>query len=335
MNIGYDGGFYAAKAISGDRTSYRLSFASGRFDTSMLSLNGHSSVIVASDQYGRYLVGEEAVKLAPIEARKESRDWIDTSEYMNVFYAGVSDLTTASQVTVNLVTGLPVADYRQDWRKLCNRFLGVHRFTREGPDRTAQIVKIESVRVLPQAWGAILCLLLDNKGVVVQPELAEQKTGVIDAGGHTVNYLSVNGLSDIPAETRGTERGAWNVVRNVRNFFAAEYPGLNRLTDHDIMDAIIKGIVYDGDKPIDLGPVVKPIIDDIGQEIVDTARQYWGAHAATFRRIVMIGGGAYLWGEHVKRAFEQTITLPHPELANARGFYRFAVNKANQAKQGA
>ena len=329
MDIGYDGGFFAAKAISGDRRSYRLSFATGRFDEAMMSMNGHESVIIESEQ-GRFLVGQEAVKLSTTNGRNETRGWIHTPEYMAAFYAAISDLTDAHQVTVNLVTGLPVADYRRDWQALCGRFLGTHRFTREG--QSAQVVKVEKAHAVPQAWGALLCLLLNGRGNVVQKELADQRTAVIDAGGHTVNFLALDGLSDIPAQTRGTARGAWNVVRIVRNFFAAEYPGLNDLTDHAVMDAIIKGVVYDGDEPIDLKPVIKPIIDSIGQEIVNTAQQYWGAGASTFRRVVVIGGGAYLWQEHVKRAFKQTVTLPMPEMVNAQGFYRFA---AHRAKQGA
>ena len=329
MDIGHDGGFYSSKAISGDRRSYRLSFATETFDTAMLSLDDYDSVIIEFDE-GRFLVGQEAVKRSTTNGRNESREWIHTPEYMAVFLAALSDLTDAHQVSVSLVTGLPVTDYRRDWPALRDRFLGVHRFTRG--ERSAQVVKVENVRVIPQAWGAPLCLLLDGRGNVVQKELADQKTAVIDIGGHTVGYLGLDGLSDIPAQTRGTTRGAWNVVRIVRNFFAAEYPGLNDLTDHAVMDAIVKGMVYDGNEPIDLGPVVKPIIDSIGQEIVNTAQQYWGAGASTVRRVVVIGGGAYLWQEHVKQAFPQTVTLPMPEMVNAQGFYRFA---AYQAKQGA
>ena len=66
--------------------------------------------------------------------------------------------------------------------------------------------------------------------------------------------------------------------------------------------------------------------DDIGSEIVDTASQYWGVGAATFRQVVVCGGGAYLWGEHIKRAFKQAEVLDAPEFANARGFYRFAAH---------
>ena len=60
-----------------------------------------------------------------------------------------------------------------------------------------------------------------------------------------VNYLSVDGLSDIPSETKGTERGAWNVVRAVRDHLDTRHPGLSRMQDHQVMRAAIEGETWD------------------------------------------------------------------------------------------
>ena len=327
MDVGFDGGFFATKAVSRERISHFPSFATKPAE-SLFSLNGHSTVIIASE-HGRHLVGDEAIKKGRTGVRKESSEWILSREYMSMFYTAMSDLTAANQVTVNLVAGLPLADFARDQVTLRDRLLGTHCFTREG--RTGQVVKVERVTIAPQAWGPILCALLDDAGKVVQPDLIKQKVAVLDIGGRTVNYLSVEGLADIPSETRGTERGAWNVVRTLRDWLDANHEGLSRLPDHKLMSAIVEGVIFDAGEPVDLRPVVKDIVDDIGQEIVDTARQYWGTGAATMRSVLVCGGGAYLWGEHIRRAFRQAVVLDKPELANARGFYRFA---ANQTRQG-
>jgi len=327
MDIGYDGGFYATKAVCGDKRVTFPSFVT-RPAESLFSLNGHTTMIVASE-HGRYLVGQEAVKKGVTGARKETAAWIQSPEYLALLFGALSELTEATQATINLVTGLPLADYQRDRAALRDRLLGVHQFVREG--RRGQSLKVESVRVVPQAWGAVLALLIDDRGRIVRPELAKSKVAVLDVGGHTVNYLSVDGLSDIPSETQGTERGAWNVVRAVRDYLDVSHPGLNRMQDHAVMQAIVEGYTFDAGERVDLRPIVKPIIDDIGQEIVDTAAQYWGPGAATFRQVVVCGGGAYLWGEHVKRAFRQAAVLPEPEYANARGFHNFAANLSHRA----
>jgi plasmid segregation protein ParM len=324
MDIGFDGGFYETKAITGDRVARFESFAV-RPSESLFSLNGHQTIIVSSE-HGRYLCGAEAVKKALTGARKETAAWIETPEYMSLFCAALSQLTEATQATINLVTGLPLADYQRDRGRLRERLLGTHQFVREG--RRGQSLTVETVRVVPQAWGAVLALLLDDSGRIVRPELAKQKVAVADIGGHTVNYLSVAGLSDIPSETKGTERGAWTVVRVVRDYLERSHPGLARMSDHDVMKAVVSGETFDAGERVDLEPITRPIIDDIGQEIVDTATQYWGAGAATFRSVIVCGGGAHLWGEQIKRAFRQAVVLDKPELANARGFFRFAVNQS-------
>ena len=324
MDIGFDGGFFAVKALAGARVAHFESFAV-RPSESLFSLNGHQTIIVSS-QRGRYLVGPEAVKKGAIGARKETADWIETPEYLALFYAALSELTEATQASVNLVTGLPLADFQRDRARLRDLLLGVHQFVREG--RRGQSLTVETVRVVPQAWGAVLALLLDDKGRIVQPELAKQKVGVLDIGGHTVNYLAVDGLSDIPSETQGTERGAWHVVRTVRDYLTETHPGLLRLSDHEIMRAIVTGETWDAGQRVDLQEIVKPVLEDIGQEIVDTATQHWGAGAATMRQVLVCGGGAYLFGDVIRAAFRQAVVLDKPELANATGFYRFAVNQS-------
>lgn len=322
MHIGFDGGFFATKAISGDRVTQFQSFAV-RPAESLFSLTGHETVIVNSSA-GRYLCGAEAVKKGLAGAHKESASWIETPEYLSLFYAALSELTEATQATLNVVTGLPLADYKRDRARLRDRLLGIHQFVREG--RRGQSLTVETVRVVPQAWGAVLTQLLDDRGRIVQPELAKQKIGVLDIGGHTVNYLAVDGLSDLPSESQGTERGAWHVVRVVRDYLSGSHPGLVRLSDHDLMQAIITGETWDAGERVDLAPVAGPILAEIGQEIVDTATQYWGSGAATMRQVLVCGGGAYLWGDAIRRAFRQAVVIPRPELANATGFFRFACN---------
>lgn len=323
MNVGIDIGFFGTKALTKDKQSCFPSFAT-RPAESLFSLNGHTMVIVNSQRGGRWLVGDEAIKKGIVGARKETAQWIHSPEYLSLLYAALSDLTEATQATVNLVTGLPLADYKRDRIALRDRLLGTHRFVREG--RRGQSLRIESVRIVPQAWGAVLALLLDGRGRIVQPELAKSKVAVLDIGGHTVNYLSVDGLSDIPSETQGTDRGTWNVVRAVRDYFDVSHPGLANTRDHKIMEAVIAGETWDAEERIDLQPVIKPILDDIGREIVDTASQYWGPGAATFRQVLVCGGGAYLWGSHIRRAFRQAVILERPEFLNAQGFYRFAAH---------
>lgn len=325
MIIGLDIGFYAVKAVGNARQITFPSFVT-KPQRSRLSLNGHSAISIQSES-GHFMMGDEAIKLGQ-GARQETAQWTGSPEWLSLFYGALSELSEATQFRLQLVVGLPLSDYERDRHVVREILDHQHSFKRD--NRSAQRCNVDAMRVVPQAWGAVFDSMLDDKGKIQQADMVRQKVAVIDLGGHNVNYLAVDGLSDVPGESRGTERGAWTVVRAVRDFLDAEHPGLSRLKDHTIMSAILNGVLYDSGHPVDLSPVTDPIIEDVGDEIVNTAQQHWGPGASTFRSILVIGGGAYIWGEHIKRAFRHVTVLDRPEFANARGFKKFAAYNATR-----
>lgn len=325
MNIGIDVGFYATKAVGNRTQTIFPSFAVPPV-RSRLSLNGHDRIVIESES-GTFLVGDEAVRIGQ-GARQETAHWVGSPEWLTLFYSALSELTDATRFDAQVVIGLPLSDYDRD-KKIVREILdGSHTFKRTG--RVGQKCNVSDLRVVPQAWGAILDQLLDASGKICDPEMARHRYAVLDIGGHTVNYLAVDGLSDIPAESRGTQRGTWTVVRAVRDFLDAEHPDLAQLKDHKLMQAILETSIYDGGTRINLTPVTFPIIDEIGKEIVETARQHWGASAATFRSVLVIGGGAHIWRDHITAAFPHAKILTSPEFANARGFAKFAEYTAGK-----
>lgn len=320
MNIGIDIGYYATKAVVNDRQVVFPSFAAP-FTASRVSLN-HRDAIAIESESGHFLVGDQALRLGQ-GARQESAQWLGSPEWLSLFYASLSELTTATNFAARVVIGLPLADYDRDKRAIAEIVRGRHSFKRNG--RRAQSFDVSDLRCIPQAWGAVLDELLSENGKVRNEAIADQRVAVLDIGGHTVNYLAVDGLADIPAESRGTNRGTWSVVRAVRDFLDREHPDLSRHNDHTLMRAAVDRRIFDGQDKIDLAPVVNPIINDIGDEIVRTARQYWGQGAGTYRQVLVIGGGAHLWSDHIHQAFTHARVLDEPVMANARGFAKFAA----------
>lgn len=320
MNVGIDVGYHGTKAAWGDKETVFPSFVA-RYQQSRTALNHRDAISIQSES-GHFLVGDQALRLGH-GARQESAQWLGSPEWLSLFYAALSELTASTNFQARVVIGLPLADYDRDKRAIAAIVRGNHAFKRNG--RPAQRCHIHDLRCVPQAWGAVLDELLDKNGRVVNEEIEDQRIAVIDIGGHTVNYLAIDGLADIPDESRGTDRGAWSVVRAVRDFLDREHPDLGRLQDHDIMRAAISGHAWDGKDKIDIIPITSPIIDDIGQEIVRTARQYWGQGAGTFRQVLVIGGGAHLWFDAIKDAFGHARQLEDPVMVNARGFAKFAA----------
>lgn len=320
MNLGIDIGYSHTKIVSISNHGKHDVFPSVTCApvSSMMNLDGaRMSLIHHGDT--SLLTGDCAVIHGG--QRTEDPDWVLGNKWLSLLYTAIGR-TQKTHTHGVLVTGLPVADYARLRVALRTNLLQHHAFDYNGKPYAYRCL---DVRVVPQAWGPILSLIFDKNGDKVQ-DLTNERIAVIDIGGKTVNLLSVDGLMDIPTETRGLELGAWNVIKEVRNFFNREHPGLNRMSDHQIVKAVAVGFInVPGGKRVTLRTVITPVVERMGEQIVELSQQYWGRGALTHQRVLVTGGGAYLWGKHIKKAFPHATVVNSPEFGNAQGYANFAA----------
>jgi plasmid segregation protein ParM len=322
MNVGMDVGYSAVKAISGGR---RVTFPSvvGTPDKARFSLDGSKAIVLTHPVNA--MVGEEAIAQSRFLNRREDRGWVESDEWYTLALASLTELTTATAADLVVVTGLPVTFYA-DKAVVRDRLLGRHRVQREG--RCAQSLRVSDCRVIPQPFGALLSATLDDRGRVVDHELATGAVGVIDAGGKTTNLLSVNRLSEIGRETASVNVGAWDVVRAVKSWLADHCPDLD-LRDHHIVDAVVaRQVSYYGER-IDITSAVDAAISPLADQVLAEATQLWNGGAA-LDAILVSGGGALLLGAHVRRHFRHARVVDDPVFANALGFWRFGQYLGNR-----
>lgn len=320
-NIGYDAGRYAVKALAGERQTifpaYAVPYQVPLLD---VGLGATPDVLVGWDGHV-WTVGEGAVRQGD-GTRPETAAWIETPEYLACFRRAITDVTVGPWVACNIVAGLPIGDYRRDSEKLHRILLPAHTFRRNGEIVTVQV---EHLRIVPQAWGAVLALLLNPDGSIADASLLEQHLAIVDIGGHTVNLLTVKSLSDIPSESVSLNAGAWDVMRQARQFLTGLGEGYADLNDHEIMRACVLGRIWNGNAGewVDLRDCIQPVLARIGTTVMEAARTFWHGGEA-FDKLLLIGGGAYLWADTILAAFPQVVVLEEPETANARGFRAFA-----------
>jgi len=322
MNLGIDVGYSAVKAVSGNR---RVTFPSvvGTPDKARFSLNSSASIVLVSPDHVQ--VGEGAISQSRFLNRREDRRWVESPEWYDLFLAALTELTTAKAVDLRIVTGLPVAFYA-DRAVVRDRLLGDHKVQREG--RHAQTLKVTDCRVIPQPFGALLAATLDNRGRIVDADLATGAVGVIDVGGKTTNLLSVNRLSEIGRETASVNVGAWDAVRAVRAWLSDHCPDLD-LRDHQVMEAIIGQRVRYYGEPVDLAGVVEETLEPLAEQVLAEATQLWNGGAA-LDAILVSGGGALLLGPYIRRHFRHARVVDDPVFANALGYWRFAQRLAGR-----
>jgi plasmid segregation protein ParM len=326
MNIGLDVGYSATKAISGGR---RVTFPSvvGTPDKARFSINGASAQDIILTEPAHVAVGDAAVIQSRHLMRREDRGWIESDEWYNLALAAFTELTTGTVAELTVVTGLPVAFY-SDKETVRARLVGEHRVARDGRDR-AQMFKVTEARVIPQPFGALLAMSLDNAGRIVNRDLAHGNVGVIDVGGKTTNLLSVYKLSEVGRETSSVSVGAWDAARAVQRWLSDNYPDLE-LRAHQVMDAIkTRQVKYFGET-VDLAAVIDAALAPMSEQVIAEATQLWNG-AGTLDTILVTGGGALLLGPAIKAHFRHAVVVDDPVYANALGFYRLAQNVASKS----
>lgn len=322
IDIGYDG----QKAV-GSFGKFYLPSAVGTVDKARFSLSSNDDIILDEGSGGPRMIGEAAVRQSRFLSRKEDRGWITTAEYHYLMCAGFSRMSAASRIDLDIVTGLPIAFYEKDKETLRQRFLGEHRFIREG--RTAQVFRVRTCRVIPQPFGTIFSQAINEKGLLQNNQFSTGDIGIIDIGGKTTNLLSVGRLEEISNNTASVNQGAWDAVRSFRAFAESEYPGLEDLKDHQIIRAIISRKQNYYDKTLDLTDPVEAILQPMAEAILSEAGNLWNS-GALLSSILITGGGALLLGHYIKSQFPHATIIDDPVYANALGYYRFGLFSARQ-----
>ena len=317
MKIGADIGYNATK-VKGGGVQKQFPSVVGTPERASFSLNGARDILITEPDGSMWLVGESAVAQSRFASRREDRGWIESGEYYRLFLTALTEASRGS-ADVTVVTGLPV-NYYQDKERLQEILLGQHRVKRD--DRKWQTFNVSEVRVIPQPFGAVLAVALDGNGRIVNNDVAQGNIGIIDIGGKTTNFLSVDRLSEISKETASVNLGAWDVVRQVRDYLSQEYPDLE-LRDHEIAEVIKQRWFSYFGGVVDVTAVIDDVLQPISEQIVAQATQLWNS-GARLGTILVAGGGAYLVGGHILDYFPHAAIVDNPEFANVEGFYRFA-----------
>ena len=219
------------------------------------------------------------------------------------------------------MTGLPVAYYR-DAFDLSQRLLGTHPILLEGRSLT---VDVQDVLVVPQPFGALLSLILDERGHLVTRalDLVEGRVAVLDVGQQTTDLILVEGLEYIEARSGSIEVGVSTAVDMIRKVLLDDY----RVTyePHEVEQALRRGwLVIDGKKrPLD--GLASERLDPVARAIEAQARTLW--NLSTLTALVLAGGGALALRPWLEPRFAQAIYAPDAAMANAVGFLRYGLRQ--------
>lgn len=319
MKAGLDIGYSDTKASIDGR---QFSFPSlvGTPDKARFSLNGTvESIVIQPDGMEKRLVGEGAIRQSRFVDEREDWNWIASPKYKYLAWAAYTELTQASRVNLEIVTGLPVTRFQEDKETVKRQLEGEYRIVREG--RYTQVFSVEVKRVIPQPFGTILSQALDDRGKIQDNILATGNIGIVDIGGKTTNLLSVERLAEIGRETTSLDLGAWDIVSVIREYLAENFKELD-LRDHEIAEVVRNRKVNYYGESFDLSKEVINALSAFATQITGAATRLWGS-GARLDKILISGGGALLLGDYITGEFKHAEIVKNSVFANSQGYLKF------------
>ncbi len=331
MIVGIDLGYSHTKICNGAKTA---GFASvvGNFERARFTANGNdqdgAAGIAIEINDDTFAIGEEALQTSRFASRREDRDWIVSLQYVRLFIAALSAATTSKFTAMNIVTGLPVT-YITDRDRLASTLACEWKFHRAGRQHR-QMVRVGEVTVIPQPFGTLLAQVLDNHGRIADTDLATGRIGVVDIGGKTTGFLTVNKLREIPQATGSIDVGAWDALTLARDAISNQYPGLD-LADHEVSAcaSTCKTVSYFG-KPVDVSELIANALHPLADRVINEASARWDS-GARLDTILVTGGGAHLIGKAICAEYRHARVVPKAAFANVLGYWRYGqrIREAN------
>lgn len=234
-----------------------------------------------------------------------------------------------SAVPIRLVTGLPVSFFRKHKDALTQLLQQRHVVTllKGNGEKEERALNIERVRVIPQPFGSLFNLMLNDLGKPASQRFLNEKIGVIDVGFRTADYT----ISD---KTRYSERGSQSTESGVSVAFTAIANALQEKSGVAIelfrlYDAVARGTIKIKGKRYDITGLVKQAFSALASRVATEANRLW-ADDWDVDAIVLTGGGSAVLAPYVTPLLEgEVIPMPTDQdarLNNVLGYWKYGMH---------
>ena len=272
-----------------------------------------------------YFVGELAERQSNVRFFT-----LDQAQFVSKF-AKVFALAAIAQmvkgfVPVNLVTGLPIGYYQQYKDELAKLLVGEHKVTLVDADgkQEEKSISINKVRVVPQPFGSLFNLMLNDLGEMGNKRLVKDKIGIIDVGFRTSDYTISDKMRYSERGSRTTDSGiarAFNVIATKLR----ENSGVN-IELYRLYEAIDSGSIKIRGKEYDLKSLTEQVFSQLATSIANEVDRLWVDDWDIDAMIITGGGGAVL-GKYLKPLLNGEIMETDSEedmrLYNVHGYRKF------------
>ncbi len=228
---------------------------------------------------------------------------------------------------INLVTGLPVGYYKQYKDRLSDTIKGMQRIdfhSRDGA-RTEKSLIINRIQIMPQPFGTLFHLIMNEQGRIINPELAKQKVGIVDVGFRTTDITISDGL-------RYVERGSKTADTGIAKAFSVISKKLVERTGvtvelYRLYEAVTRGSIKIKGKDYLLKELKEQIFGQMATVIAQDLERLW-ADDWDIDAVLLTGGGGAELADHLKPLLPANAIVAESNgdtrMCNSKGYLKFA-----------
>jgi plasmid segregation protein ParM len=255
---------------------------------------------------------------------------LDQSQFIAQFAKNLA-LTAAAQlvggfIPINLVTGLPIGYYRQHKDELARILQGEHKVALidAAGKRQEKVININKIRVIPQPFGSMFNLMLNDLGDLGDKRLVKEKVGIIDVGFRTSDYTISDKMRYSERGSRTTDSGiarAFNIIATKLREKSGVSVELYRL-----YDAVDRGSIKIRGKEYDLKVLTEQVFNQLAGAVAGEVERLW-ADDWDMDAMVITGGGGAVLAKYLTPLLNGHVLPVDPSkdarLCNVHGYWKF------------
>lgn len=327
--IGIDVGFGNVKGRSDTK---RLDFISTigqftpvKFSSGMEATSDPTASIAIEYNGKRWFVGPSALKQStPQNTIEQSRT---VTEEGQVLLLAAMGLLAEKETHINLVVGLPVMHYADLKEQYVRQASGTHIFsylTMTGDVRDRKAITVDNLKVLPQPFGTLFDMILDDNGSVIDKKLAASKVGIVDIGYNTVDLLRSDALEYInKRSTSFSGLGMFSAYQVLSELLFKEFK--KEIRPEEMNPIVQKGILNLCGRSYPIEAYKQKAFEITANNIISRMTSYW-PDSWDLDVIIFSGGGSHSLGKYLLPNFSQSRVAADPLFSNANGYYKSACH---------
>jgi plasmid segregation protein ParM len=230
---------------------------------------------------------------------------------------------------LRIVTGLPISFFRKYKDPLTQLLQQKHAVTlfRPNGEKEERTLTVDKVRVIPQPFGSLFNLMLNEAGKPASQRFIAEKIGLIDIGFRTADYT-------ISEKTRYSERGSQSTDSGISVAFTAIANALQERSGVAIelfrlYDAVARGTIKIKGKRYDITAPVKTAFNALANRVATEANRLW-SDDWDLDAIVVSGGGGAVLAPYLQPLLEgEVIPVPPDQdarLNNVQGYLKYGLH---------